>query len=111
MMERRLGSARFPPVRVLLAASLTVPVVLVDLFVRVDLDRGSGLDGRNLSLQLGAHHQVVVLVDAFELLLDGQTLVSRLENHLSLPGKHAACKETPSLPSSGRITSIFFLLS
>lgn len=72
---------------------LTVSVVLVDLLVRADLDRGSRQDGGQTSLQLGAHHQVVVLVDSFKLLLDAQTLVTGLEDDFSLPGKLAACRK------------------
>lgn len=33
---------------------------------------------------------MVVFIDAFKLLLDGQTLVARLEDHLGLSGKHPA---------------------
>lgn len=77
----------------LVLAVLTVSVVLVDLLVWVDLDGGSQLDGGQTSLQLGAHHQVLVFIDSFKLLLDAQTLVTGLEDHLGLPGKHAACMD------------------
>lgn len=66
---------------------------MVDLFVWVDLDGGSQRDGWQSSLQLGAHHQVVVFVDSFKLLLDDETLVTRMEDHLSLPDKHTACMD------------------
>lgn len=69
---------------------LTVLVVLVDLFVWVDLDGGSYRDGGNTSLQLCAHHQVVVLINPLKLLLDAQPLVTRLEDDLGLPGEHTA---------------------
>lgn len=72
---------------------LTVSVILVDFLVWVDLDGGSQRDGRQTSLQLGADHQVVVFIDSFKLLFDAQTLVTGLEDHLGLPGKHAACMD------------------
>lgn len=68
---------------------LTVPVVVVDLFVWIDLNSGSQWDGWHAPLQLSAHHQVVVFINSFELLFDAESLAPRIEDHLSLPEKHA----------------------
>ena len=72
---------------------LTVSVVLVDLLVGADLDGGPQREVGQTPLQLGAHHQVVMLVDPFELLPDVQTLVPGVEDHLGLPGKHTSCMD------------------
>lgn len=71
---------------------LTVSVIVVDLLVWADLDGGSQWDGWHTSLQLGAHHQVVMFIDSFKLLFDAESLATRVEDHFSLPEKHAACK-------------------
>lgn len=68
---------------------LTVPVIVVDLFVWIDLHRGSQWDGGHTALQLSAHHQVVVFIDSSKLLFDAELLATRVEDHLSLPDKHA----------------------
>lgn len=66
---------------------LTVVAVLVDLRVRVDPHGGATRHLRDPALQGGAHCQVVVLIDAFELLPDGQLLIPWQKGHLSLPYK------------------------
>lgn len=69
---------------------LTVVAVLVDLRVRVDLHRGTACHLRDPAFQGGAHCQVVVLIDAFELLPDGQLLIPWQKGHLCL-----ACELSP----------------
>lgn len=64
---------------------------MVDLRVRLDLDGGAVRNLRNPALHAGAHHQVVMLVDALELLSDGELLTSRLERDLHLPRELAPC--------------------
>lgn len=61
---------------------LTVAAVLVDLGVGVDLNRGSLRNLGNLSFKSGVNHQVVMLIDAFEILRDGQPLAAWLEGHI-----------------------------
>ena len=74
---------------------LTVAAVLVDLRVGLYLHRGSLGHLWHTALQGGADHQVVVLIDAFELLPDGQFLVARREGDLSLSS------EFPTLTEKG----------
>lgn len=69
---------------------LTVGAVLVDLCVRVDLNCGSLRNLRNLSFKSGVNNQVVVLINAFELLRDGQAFPARLEGHISLTSELSA---------------------
>lgn len=64
---------------------------MVDLRIRLDVHGGAVRNFRNPALHGGAHHQVVVLVDAFELLSDGQLLIPRLERDLDLPRELAPC--------------------
>lgn len=64
---------------------LTVVAVLVDLRVRVDLHSGAARHLRDPAFQGGAHRQVVVLIDAFEHLPDGQLLIPWQKGHISLP--------------------------
>lgn len=73
------------------AQGLTVVAVMVDLGIRLDLHSGAVGNFGNPSFYGGAHHQVVVLVDAFELLPDGQLLVPRLERDLHLARELAPC--------------------
>lgn len=53
---------------------------------------------------MGADHQVIVLIDAAELLSDGQPLVAGLEDHLGLARENPSCghgeKETDEGPST-----------
>lgn len=79
---------RTPPPRL---RGLTVVAVVVDLRVRLDLHGGAVRNLRNPPVHGGGHHQVVVLVDAFEFLSDGQLLVPRLERDLHLPRELAPC--------------------
>lgn len=79
---------------------------MVDLLVWADLDGGVQGNVRQTSLQLGAHHQVVVLVDSFEPLLDAETLITGVEYHLSLPSKHAPCKDDETCKSRFSLSSI-----
>ncbi len=71
--------------RSLFKLCLTVVAVLVDLRVRVGLHGGAARHLRDPTFQGGAHHQVVVLINAFELLPDGQLLIPWQKGHLSLP--------------------------
>lgn len=64
---------------------LTVAAVLIDLRVRIDLHGGAARHLRDPAFQGGAHRQVVVLIDAFELLPDGQLLIPWQKGHLGLP--------------------------
>lgn len=64
---------------------LTVVAVLVDLGIRADLHVGATGHLGDPAFQGGAHHQVVVFIDAFELLPDGQLLIAWQEGHFSLP--------------------------
>lgn len=64
---------------------LTVVAVLVDLRVRADLHSGSLRHLGDPAFQAGFHHQVVMLIDASELLPDGQFLIPWQKGHLSLP--------------------------
>lgn len=73
--------------------ALTVSVVVVDLPVRVDLDRRFWRHVRQMPLQLGDHRQVLVFVDSAEPLRDAETFVTRVEDHLSLAGKHTTCTD------------------
>lgn len=78
-------------------ASLTVVAVLVDLGVGLDLHGGARRHLGHLALHVGAHLQVVVLVDAFEFLPDGQLLIPRQKGHVGLP-----CELTPWPGQRGR---------
>lgn len=73
------------------AQGLTVAAVMVDLGIRLDLHGGAVGNLGDPAVHGGAHHQVVVLVDAFELLPDGQLLVPGLERDLHLPRELAPC--------------------
>lgn len=64
---------------------LTVVAVLIDLRIRLNLHGGAVRHLRDPAFQGGAHHQVVVLIDAFELLPDGQLLIPWQKGHLNLP--------------------------
>lgn len=66
-------------------ASLTVAAVLVDLRVGLDLHGGATRHLGHLALHVGAHYQVVVLVDAFEFLPYAQLLIPRQKGHVGLP--------------------------
>lgn len=68
---------------------LTVSVIMVDLFVWIDLNSRSQWDGWHTPLQLSAHNQVVMFIDSFKLLFDAESFATRIEDHLSLPEKHA----------------------
>lgn len=59
--------------------------------VGVDLDRGSLRNLRDPAVQLCADHQVIVFIDAFELLSDDQLLITGMEGHLGLSGEHTSC--------------------
>ena len=67
--------------------SITVAAVLVDLLVGLDVDGGPGGQLGDPALQGGADQQVLVLVDALELLGDGETL-GPTPHHLHLPAEH-----------------------
>lgn len=79
------------------AAPLTVVAVLVDLGVGLDLHGGAGRHLGHPALHVGAHHQVVVLVDAFEFLRDGQLLIPRQKGHVGPP-----CELAPWPGQGGR---------
>lgn len=68
---------------------LTVAAVLIDLGVGLNLHRGAAGHLGDPAFHAGAHHQVVVLVDAFEFLPDGQLLIPRQKGHLGLPCERA----------------------
>lgn len=72
--------------------NLTVVAVLVDLRVGVNLHGGAPRHLRDPAVQGAAHHQVIVLVDAFELLPDGQLLIPWQKGHLSLPCELPPCR-------------------
>lgn len=82
LYQARRGVARW---------ALTVAVVVVDLLVRADLDRGSRRDGGQPALQLGVQHQMTVVVDPGEPLPDAEALLTRKEEHLRLAGELATC--------------------
>lgn len=65
-------------------ARLTIVAVLIDLRVWVNLHGGAARHLRDPALHGGAQCQVVVLVDAFELLPDGQLLIPWQKGHLGL---------------------------
>lgn len=69
---------------------LTVGAVLVDLCVGVNLNCGSLRNLRNLSFKSGVNHQVVVLINAFELLRDSQPFPAWLEGHVDLTSELSA---------------------
>lgn len=69
----------------ILCLCLTVVAVLIDLRVALNLHSGAARHLRDPAFQGGAHHQVVMLIDAFELLPDGQFLIPWQKGHLSLP--------------------------
>lgn len=87
-----------------LRTALTVAWILVNLVVRLDLDRGFTRHLRDPAVQMCADHQVIMLIDATELLSDGQPLVAGLEDHLGLACENPSCghgeKETDEGPST-----------
>lgn len=70
---------------------LTVVAVLVNLGIGLYRHSGAVRNFRNPAVHGGAHHQVVVLIDAFEFLSDGQPLVARLKGDLGLQRELAPC--------------------
>lgn len=73
---------------------LTVVGVQVDLSVWVDLHSCSLWQLGNSAFDLGVNQQMVMLVNAFELLSNGRLLTALQESDLRLPRELAACVQT-----------------
>lgn len=73
---------------------LTVVGVQVDLSVWVDLHCCPLWQLGNSAFNLGVNQQMVMLVDAFELLSDGHLLTALQESDLSLPRELSAYVQT-----------------
>lgn len=87
-----------------LSGGLTAAGVLVDLSVGLDLDRGSLRHLWDPAVQFSADQQVIVFIDATELLPDGQPLVPGLEDHLGLPREYPSCRD-PNPGNTFRLTA------
>lgn len=72
-------------------AVLTRWVVMVGLLEGVHGDLGPGGQERHAATQSSVHRQVVVDVQAAASLDDGQPLVARIEDHLSVAAELGAC--------------------